>query len=86
MAIAVLPQSERAAVRIGLDKLPAFIGVVDARRAVPVMARLDVSRRLNFLAAEAVASALLLDGAIRITTESPVLATACRTLAIDGRS
>src|SRR5687768_11984397 len=82
-AIAGLSPNERASVRSNLDKLPAFIGVVDTRRVVPVMARLDVPRRLNFLAAEAVASALLLDGAIRIATESPILTTACSTLAID---
>lgn len=82
-AIEALRPDERASVGAGLDKLPASIGVVDARRVVPVMARLDVPRRLNFLAAEAVASALLLDGAIRVTTESPVLAAACRILAID---
>jgi hypothetical protein len=82
-AIAALPPQEQALVRVSLEKLPASIGVVDARRVVPVMARLDVPRRLNFLAAEAVGSAALLGGAIRVTTESPVLASACRALAID---
>ena len=82
-SLEALPPEEQTRVRTSLDNLPATVGVVGSRRLVPVMARLSAPRRLNYLAAEAVASALLLDGAIRTTTESPLLASACRSLAID---
>ena len=82
-AVEALPSDDQASVRANLDRLPPSIGLVDARRLVPVMARLHVPRRLNFLAAEAVAASVLLEGAIRVTTQAPLLASACRALAID---
>lgn len=82
-AIDSLQPHRRRRALAGLDALPPEVGLLTMRRLVPVMRRLDVGRRLNFLTAEAVATALLLRGAIRTTTQSPLLGDACRSLGID---
>jgi hypothetical protein len=82
-ALDALPADRRARALNALDDLPQEIGVLDIRRLVPVMRRLDVGRRLNFLTAEAVAAALALDGSLRVTTESRLLTDACRALGVD---
>jgi hypothetical protein len=41
-AVEALPSDERGLVHANLDRLPRSIGLVDTRRLVPVMARLDV--------------------------------------------
>lgn len=82
-AIGALPPDRRARVQTGLEALPQEVGLLGMRRLVPVMRRLDVGRRLNFLTAEAVAAAVILRGALRVTTESRLLRDASRALAID---
>lgn len=54
------------------------------RRLVPIMRRLP-GRRLNFLTTEAVAAALALDAAVRVTTDSPLLNDVCRAVGVDVR-
>jgi hypothetical protein len=81
--IDALPLAQRVQVVTALDALPQEIGLLDMRDLVPVMRRLDVRRHLNFLTAEAVATALSLDAAIRVTTNSPLLNDACRVLGVD---
>jgi hypothetical protein len=76
-AFARLPDEDQQRVREGLRSLPAEIGLVSLRRLVPVMAALDGRRRLNLLAAEAVAAALVLDADIAVTTRSVLLDDAC---------
>jgi hypothetical protein len=78
-----LAPSRRSLVLAGIEALPDEIGMADLRVLVPVMTRLDVGRRLNFLTAEAVATAVTLDGAIWVTTSSVLMTDACRALAID---
>lgn len=81
-AFAGLSEDGQQRVEAGLHTLPAEIGLVSLRRLVPVMTVLDSGRRLNLLTAEAVASALLLDADIAVTTRSPLLDDACDRLGI----
>ena len=53
------------------------------RELIPVMRRLETGRQVNFLTAEAVALALVLEGRISVTTRSPRLEGACRALGIE---
>lgn len=84
-ALAALPTRRQTIVNAALDDLPPHIGLLDIRRVMPVMRRLDTGRRLNFLTAEAVAVAVSIDAGIRVTTESPLLAAAAEALDIDVR-
>jgi hypothetical protein len=84
-ALDALPPHRQARVVVALDSLPDQIGLLGFRRLVPIMRRLDVGRRLNFLTAEAVAVALALDAGIRVTTDSPLLAQACAALGVEHR-
>jgi len=78
-----LPSDDQQRVRESLRLLPAEIGLLSFRRVVPVMAALDSGpRRLNLLTAEAVASALLLEAEITVTTRSTLLDDACDRLGI----
>lgn len=83
-AMDLLSPERRARVAGALDALPQQIGLLDMRRLVPIMRRLP-GRRLNFLTAEAVAAALALDAAIRVTTDSRLLHDACQAVAVDVR-
>ena len=65
-----------------LDDLPSEIVVPGPRLVVPVMGALRVRRRVNHLTAEALAVALIAGGAIRVTTDSPLLRAACTELSI----
>lgn len=65
-----------------LDELPKAIGVLSWRVVVPVMAKLsDV--RLNLLAAEAVATAIVLDASLRVAATSQPLEAACEHYGIE---
>jgi hypothetical protein len=64
-----------------LTDLPSGIGLVDARTLVPVMAALP--GQLNFLTAEAVAAAIIVDGKIAVTTQSMPLTDAAEAVGID---
>lgn len=80
-----LTEPEQEVVRGSLANLPANVGLVGPRRLVPVMASLRPPRRLNLLTAEAVATALLLDAVILVTTESELLTEACSALGVTLR-
>jgi len=82
-AVTSLRSDQQRRVAAALDALPVEISLFSMRRLVPVMRRLDVGRRLNFLTAEAVATALLARGEVRTTTNSPLMADACGVLGID---
>lgn len=84
-ALAALPTRRQSLVNAALDDLPPHIGLLDIRRIMPVMRRLDTGRRLNFLTAEAVAVAVSIDAGIRVTTESPLLAVTAESLGLDVR-
>ncbi len=82
-AVDALAPAQRARVLASLERLPEEVGLLGMRRLVPVMRRLDVGRRLNFLTAEAVAAATSLGAGLRVTTESRLLSDACHALGID---
>lgn len=68
-----------------LDELPEQIGLLSLRTVVPVMQALAVSRPLNFLNAEALGAALLLDAAIAVTVDAPLLRAGATDLVVDYR-
>ena len=80
-----LPEQRQAAVVIAVGRLPTEIAAPSLRRLVPVMTALDVGRRLNLLTAEAVATAIVLDASIAVTTQSPLMSQACDGLGIELR-
>lgn len=85
-AMTALPSDRRARVLAGLESLPPQIGLISLRHLVPVMARLPLSRRVNFLTAEAVAAARMLGARIKVSVESPLLQSACEQLASISKS
>lgn len=84
-ALAALPTRRQTLVNAALDALPPHIGLLDIRRVMPVMRRLDAGRRLNFLTTEALAVAASIEAGIRVTTESPLLFAAADSLDIEVR-
>lgn len=81
--IAALDDAPRGDLLDMLDALPDEIGLLSPRLLVPVMAKLSESVRLNHLGAEAVASAILVDGSLRVVAASPVLEAACGQFGIE---
>lgn len=68
-----LDDSLRQRVLASLEDLPDQIGLLSLRTVVPVMQALAVTRPLNFLNAEALGAALLLDASIAVTVDAPLL-------------
>ncbi len=85
-AFSALTVSEQDAVHSALAELPGQVGLIGPRDLVPVMTSLPTPRRLNLLTAEAIATAILLDATIAVTTESDLLHEACSTLGVPVRS
>jgi len=65
-----------------LDELPPEIVVPGPRLLVPVMGALRLQRRVNYLTAEALATAMITGANIRATIEAPLLSAACAELGI----
>ncbi len=80
-----LEREAQTRVLADIERLPSEIGLVSSRRLVPAMATLDAGRRLNLLTAEAVATAVMIDAAIAVTTESALMAESCCRLGIELR-
>lgn len=78
-----LPRDVRERVTGALDQLPAEIGILSARVLVPVMVQLGDVGHLNLLNAEAVASALIVDGRLRVTVAAERLGSACSAVGVD---
>ena len=83
--IASLPDGEQRLVRARLGSLPESYGLIGPRTLVPVMAALRTPRHVNFLAAEALALAVLTESAIAVRTNSPPLRDACEALQVQSR-
>lgn len=83
--IASLPDDEQRLVRARLASLPESYGLIGPRTLVPVMAGLRTPRHVNFLAAEALALAVLTEATIAVRTESPPLRDACEALHLEYR-
>jgi hypothetical protein len=80
-----LTADQQARVIASVQRLPPEVGVLSLRELVPVMTALDVGRRLNLLTAEAVATAVVLDASIVVTTESALLSESCTRLGVEVR-
>ena len=71
--VAALGSDQQLQVLTWLGHLPDWIGLLGPRLLVPVMANLATRRQPNLLAAEALALALVVDGAIAVAVDSPLL-------------
>lgn len=80
-----LTAEQQARVTDSVQRLPPQVGLLSLRELVPVMAALQVERRLNLLTAEAVAAAIVLDATIVVTTRSALLTDTCTRLDIPVR-
>lgn len=80
-----LEDSVRQRVRASLEDLPDEIGLLSLRNVVPVMQALTVTRPLNFLNAEALGAALLLDGSLVVTVDAPLLRSGAADLSVGYR-
>jgi hypothetical protein len=80
-----LTVDQQARVTDSVQRLPPQVGLLSLRELVPVMAALQVERRLNLLTAEAVAAAIVLDASIVVTTQSALLTDTCTRLDIPVR-
>ena len=80
-----LDESMRQRVLASLEDLPDQIGLLSLRVVVPVMQALAVTRPLNFLNAEALGAALLLDASIAVTVEAPLLRSGAADLSVGYR-
>ena len=80
---ATLSAGEQTRVRGVLEEFPAEIVTLDVREFTPVMAALSTVVTVNFLTAEAVATALVLDATLMVSTNSPLLDRAARTAGIE---
>jgi hypothetical protein len=77
-----LDPSHRDRATAALRDLPAEIGLLHPRVVVPVMFSLRVRRPLNVLNADALATALLADATIAVSTDAPLLREAAADLGI----
>ena len=80
-----LDVSVRQRVSASLEDLPDQIGLLSLRVVVPVMQALAVTRPLNFLNAEALGAALLLDASIAVTVDAPLLRAGAADLSVGYR-
>ncbi|MEO5723262.1 MAG: hypothetical protein ABIQ39_15295 [Ilumatobacteraceae bacterium] len=71
--------------KASLEDLPDQIGLLSLRVVVPIMQVLTVTRPLNFLNAEALGAALLLDAAIAVTVDAPLLRVGAADLSVSYR-
>ena len=80
-----LDGSVREQVLASLEFLPDQIGLLSLRVVVPVMQVLAVTRPLNFLNAEALGAALLLDASLAVTVDAPLLRRGAEDLSVTYR-
>jgi len=73
---------EQRLVQDHLAELPPSVGLLDYRKLVPVMTAIDVGRSLNMLAADAIATAMTIDGTILVRTDAPLVRFAAHVLAL----
>jgi hypothetical protein len=78
--LAAMSDQDRGRAETAMGELPAEIGLLSLRRLVPVMRALP--GQLNLLTAEAVSAAVVLGGAIVVSTESPLLSRAAATAGV----
>ena len=74
---------EQRLVQDHLVELPPSIGLLDYRKLVPVMTAIDVGRPLNMLAADAIATAITINGTILVRTDAPLVRSAAQALDLE---
>lgn len=80
-----LPADRQAEVRRVLDDLSDRVEIVSAKESVPVMSALATMATVNVLTADAVASALILDAPILVSTRSDLLERAAAVAGVPTR-
>lgn len=80
--LARFPESLR---RERIDSLPDWVGLLGPRLVVPVMATIATRRQPNALTAEALAVAVITDGSLVVSTDSPLLRSGAGDLGIEYR-
>ena len=65
-----------------IGRLPDWIGLIGPRTLIPVMASLVVRRQPNWLAAEALAAALVTESTICVTVDSPLVRAGAEDLSV----
>lgn len=76
-----MEETEQRRASVAMDRLPPRLGLLSLRRLVPVMAALP--GHWNLLTAEAVATAIVVEGTISVTTHSELLARAAAIAGIE---
>ncbi|MGH3629033.1 MAG: hypothetical protein ACRDRL_16555 [Sciscionella sp.] len=84
-AYEALAPDQRDRVDRSLELLPSQIGLFSSRRLVPIMTALVTPRRVNFLTAEALATALLTDATIVVGSDSHLMNEAADSLGLTVR-
>lgn len=80
--LARFPESLR---RERIDSLPDWVGLLGPRLVVPVMATIATRRQPDALTAEALAVAVITDGSLVVSTDSPLLRSGAGDLGIEYR-
>ncbi|MCB9372236.1 MAG: hypothetical protein H6518_05590 [Microthrixaceae bacterium] len=80
--LAQFPESVR---RERIDNLPDWIGLLGPRLVVPVMATIATRLRPNVLTAEALAVAVITDGSLVVSIDSPLLRGGAADLGVEYR-
>jgi hypothetical protein len=75
----------RSQVLRALADLPPNVGLIHPRTTVPVMLGLRVRRPLNMINAETLAVAMLIGGAVAVTTDTPLLRESAADLGVEYR-
>jgi len=82
-AFRTLAAPEQRLVEARLQALPPSIGLLDYRKLVPIMTALEVERPVNMLAADAVATAIVVEGRILVRTDAPLVRATALALDVD---
>jgi hypothetical protein len=82
-AFRALAAPEQRLVEARLQMLPPSIGLLDYRKLVLIMTALDVEYPVNMLAADAIATAIVIDGRILVRTDAPLIRAAAFALRVD---
>lgn len=75
----------RSRVLRAIADLPRNVGLIHPRTTVPVMLGLRVRRPLNMINADTLAVAMLIGGAVAVTTDTPLLSESAADLGVEYR-
>ena len=84
-AFAELTDDRRRYVQGLLDHLPEYLEILHPRELVPTMSALMALTSVNFITAEVIATSMILEAEIVVTTTSPLLNRAARLAGVECR-